>query len=100
MQSLAYDNRLTCVCVASGVYGATRGFRAERRTVRPTPRLLVTERVFHAAANFVWYVNPLVMPFAVFNLLNRIEVDVCRLEPDSYGESYVELFDLKCKHTW
>lgn len=75
------------VTVVSGLYGFTRGFRAEH----PTHKNLIGYRCVNGILNSFLYINPIFSVFYFGRVFNRLEIHMSGLNPDDYLREYEEI---------
>jgi len=94
--------------LSMGVYGAHRGYRSQRETLRKDgdytylytdPRPLTGDKITSAFVNGCFYSLPIFNLLMVHKLVNRLEIQKRGLKKDDYQENYSESFVGYCYDT-
>lgn len=74
--------------IGMGIYGFTRGYRAEDKL--NTPERLIGEKLLNGIMNGYMYCLPVYNVKWIHNLLNRVEVKYRNLDKKVYEKNYEE----------
>ena len=82
-------------CTGMGIYGFTRGYRAD---IVKNQQTLTLDKCLCGFMNSFFYTAPIFNIFQVFKLVNRVEIYFKNLNKDEYEYNYQEFIGI-CKDT-
>lgn len=83
-----------------GVYGFSRGYRAETKYDRESKYdKLISERLLNGGLNSIFYMIPPWNVYYVTKMLNRVEIENKKLDKELYKKEYEEVVG-ECEHTF
>jgi hypothetical protein len=79
-------------CSSMGVYGVSRGYRAQNKynTETTETETLTSEKITKSIFNGFFYAIPVANIVPIIRLFNRLEIDYKGLNPNDYKDNYRE----------
>jgi hypothetical protein len=75
-------------CVGMGVYGFTRGYRAQ---ISGSKENLTSDKITNATFNSLFYTLPIANIGPTLRLINRLEIEHKQLDKNDYKDNYREI---------